>query len=89
MDPASAKLIGAGLAVIGMGVVGIGLGLIFNAWLHALGRNPAAAPADSQSTTAAGGAGKDCRPRSRHQAEKLLQSVSYARRVDGARDASA
>ena len=36
MDAASAKLIGAGLAVIGMGVVGIGLGLIFNAWLHAL-----------------------------------------------------
>jgi len=45
MDAASAKLIGAGLAVIGMGVVGIGLGLIFNAWLHALGRNPSAAPA--------------------------------------------
>ncbi len=44
MDAASAKLIGAGLAVIGMGVVGIGLGLIFNAWLHALGRNPSAAP---------------------------------------------
>ena len=44
MDAASAKLIGAGLAVIGMGVVGIGLGLIFNAWLHALGRTPSAAP---------------------------------------------
>ena len=37
MDAASAKLIGAGLAVIGMGVVGVGLGLIFNAWLARAG----------------------------------------------------
>ncbi len=44
MDAASAKLIGAGLAVIGMGIVGLGLGFIFSAWLQALGRNPTAAP---------------------------------------------
>ncbi len=44
MDAASAKLIGAGLAVIGMGIVGLGLGFIFSAWLQALGRNPSAAP---------------------------------------------
>jgi len=44
MDAASAKLIGAGLAVIGMGIVGLGLGYIFSAWLQALGRNPSAAP---------------------------------------------
>ena len=43
MDLASAKLIGAGLATIALAGVGIGLGLIFSAWLSALGRNPGAA----------------------------------------------
>jgi F-type H+-transporting ATPase subunit c len=44
MDLASAKLIAAGLAVIALAGVGIGLGMIFSAWITALGRNPAAGP---------------------------------------------
>ena len=44
MDLASAKLIAAGLAVIALAGVGIGLGMIFSAWITALGRNPGAAP---------------------------------------------
>lgn len=43
MDLASAKLIGAGLATIALAGVGVGLGLLFSAWLNALGRNPGAA----------------------------------------------
>jgi F-type H+-transporting ATPase subunit c len=40
MDIASAKLIGAGLAAISLAGVGIGLGMIFSAWINAVGRNP-------------------------------------------------
>lgn len=44
MDPAAAKLIGAGLAAIGAGLAGIGVGYIFGS--HQLGafRNPEAEP---------------------------------------------
>jgi F-type H+-transporting ATPase subunit c len=42
MDMASAKLIGAGLAAVSLAGVGVGLGLIFSAWINAVGRNPAA-----------------------------------------------
>lgn len=43
MDPVSAKMIGAGLAMIGMIGAGIGIGFIFNGFLNAAARNPAAA----------------------------------------------
>ncbi|MES2906632.1 MAG: F0F1 ATP synthase subunit C [Pseudomonadota bacterium] len=46
MEPAAAKLIGAGLAVIGVGVSAIGVGLIFGNFLLGALRNPSAA--DSQ-----------------------------------------
>ena len=46
MDPAAAKLIGAGIACIGMGGAGIGVGHIFGNYLAGALRNPAAA--DSQ-----------------------------------------
>jgi F-type H+-transporting ATPase subunit c len=42
MDPASAKLIGAGLAAIGVAGAGVGIGNIFAAAITSLGRNPAA-----------------------------------------------
>ena len=42
MDVAAAKLIAAGLALIALAGVGVGLGLIFSAWITALGRNPSA-----------------------------------------------
>lgn len=42
MDLASAKMIGAGLAMIASLGAGIGLGMIFSAWLGALARNPSA-----------------------------------------------
>jgi F-type H+-transporting ATPase subunit c len=42
MDPASAKLIGAGLAAIGLGGVGIGIGNIFGTLVSSIARNPAA-----------------------------------------------
>ena len=42
MDVASAKLIGAGLAAVALAGVGVGLGMIFSAWINAIGRNPAA-----------------------------------------------
>ncbi|HLG86341.1 MAG TPA: F0F1 ATP synthase subunit C [Alphaproteobacteria bacterium] len=45
MDIASAKLIGAGLAAVALAGVGIGLGMIFSAWINAIGRNPGAAGA--------------------------------------------
>ena len=45
MDIASAKLIGAGLAAVALAGVGVGLGMIFSAWITAIGRNPAAAKA--------------------------------------------
>jgi F-type H+-transporting ATPase subunit c len=44
MEPASAKLIAAGIAVLPLLGVGIGLGLLFSAWISAVGRNPEAAP---------------------------------------------
>lgn len=44
MDPAAAKLIGAGIACIGMGGAGIGVGHIFGNYLAGALRNPSAAP---------------------------------------------
>ena len=43
MDPASAKMIGSGLAAIGMAGAGVGLGVLFGNYLQAAIRNPAAA----------------------------------------------
>ena len=43
MDPASAKMIGSGLAAIGMAGAGIGLGVLFGNYLQAAIRNPSAA----------------------------------------------
>ncbi|HET9159469.1 MAG TPA: F0F1 ATP synthase subunit C [Caulobacteraceae bacterium] len=43
MEPAAAKLIGAGLATLGMGGAGIGLGLLFGSYLQAAIRNPTGA----------------------------------------------
>ena len=43
MDPAAAKLIGAGIACIGMGGAGVGVGVIFGNYLAAAVRNPSAA----------------------------------------------
>jgi F-type H+-transporting ATPase subunit c len=42
MDPASAKLIGAGLAAIGVAGAGVGIGNIFATTISAVARNPAA-----------------------------------------------
>ncbi len=42
MDVEAAKQIGAGLAVLPLFGVGIGLGLLFSAFITAVGRNPAA-----------------------------------------------
>jgi F-type H+-transporting ATPase subunit c len=42
MDLASAKQIGAGLAVIGVAGAGIGIGNIFAALVSAIARNPSA-----------------------------------------------
>src|SRR4051812_45911327 len=43
MEPAAAKLIGAGIACIGMGGAGVGGGIIFGNYLAAAVRNPSAA----------------------------------------------
>src|SRR6185437_1315991 len=43
MEPAAAKLIGAGIACIGMGGAGVGIGVIFGNYLAAAVRNPSAA----------------------------------------------
>lgn len=43
MDPAVAKMIGAGLAAIGTGAAGIGLGTLFGHFLAGALRNPSAA----------------------------------------------
>ena len=43
MEPASAKLIGAGLAAIGAGLAAIGVGTIFGNFLSGALRNPGAA----------------------------------------------
>lgn len=44
MDPASAKVIGAGIAAVGAGLAAIGVGLIFGNYLSGALRNPSAAP---------------------------------------------
>ena len=44
MDPAAAKLIGAGLASIALVGAGIGIGTIFGNYLAGALRNPSAAP---------------------------------------------
>jgi F-type H+-transporting ATPase subunit c len=44
MEPASAKLIAAAIAVLPLFGVGLGLGNLFAAWISAVGRNPEAAP---------------------------------------------
>jgi F-type H+-transporting ATPase subunit c len=44
MDLASAKMIGAGLAVVALAGVGVGIGNIFAALVNAIGRNPSARP---------------------------------------------
>ena len=43
MEPASAKLIGAGLAAIGAGMAAIGVGNVFGSFLEGALRNPGAA----------------------------------------------
>jgi F-type H+-transporting ATPase subunit c len=43
MEPASAKLIGAGLAAIGAGMAAIGVGNVFAKFLEGALRNPGAA----------------------------------------------
>jgi len=43
MDPAAAKLIGAGLAAIGVGLAALGVGNVFGSFLDSALRNPAAA----------------------------------------------
>jgi F-type H+-transporting ATPase subunit c len=43
MDPAAAKLLGAGIAAIGMGAAAIGVGQIFGSYLSGALRNPSAA----------------------------------------------
>ncbi len=43
MDPATAKLIGAGLACTGLIGAGIGVGTIFGSYLNGALRNPSAA----------------------------------------------
>ncbi|NQU60460.1 MAG: F0F1 ATP synthase subunit C [Rhodospirillales bacterium] len=42
MEIGAAKLIGAGMAVLGVIGPGIGIGLVFAAYIQAVGRNPAA-----------------------------------------------
>ncbi len=42
MDLASAKMIGAGLAVIALAGVGVGIGQIFGSLVTSVARNPAA-----------------------------------------------
>ena len=43
MDPAAAKLVGAGLAAIGTGAAAIGVGNLFGQFLQGALRNPSAA----------------------------------------------
>jgi F-type H+-transporting ATPase subunit c len=42
MDPAAAKMIGAGLAAIGVAGAGVGIGNIFATLVSSIARNPAA-----------------------------------------------
>ncbi|MFN5589519.1 MAG: ATP synthase subunit C family protein [Holosporales bacterium] len=44
MEPAAAKLLGAGIAMLGVFGVGIGLGNIFSAYITSTARNPSAEP---------------------------------------------
>lgn len=44
MDPAAAKLIGAGIATLALAGVGVGMGNIFGSFVSGALRNPAAAP---------------------------------------------
>lgn len=44
MDPAAAKLIGAGIACIALVGAGLGIGNIFGSYLAGALRNPSAAP---------------------------------------------
>lgn len=46
MDPAAAKLIGAGIAALPLAGAGIGLGMIFGNFLSGAFRNPSAAAAN-------------------------------------------
>ena len=56
MDPAAAKLIGAGLATSGMIGAGVGLGTLFGNYLQAAIRNPsAAAPAPPPTSSVGSG----------------------------------
>ena len=41
MDPAAAKFLGAGVAMIALGGVGLGIGNLFSSLVTAIGRNPA------------------------------------------------
>jgi F0F1-type ATP synthase membrane subunit c/vacuolar-type H+-ATPase subunit K len=41
MDPAAAKALGAGIAVIALAGVGVGIGNIFSALVTSVARNPA------------------------------------------------
>ena len=41
MEVAAAKMLGAGLAVMGVIGPGVGIGIIFGAFISAVGRNPA------------------------------------------------
>ncbi|MDY0008530.1 MAG: F0F1 ATP synthase subunit C [Bdellovibrionales bacterium] len=43
MDLASAKMIGAALAVLPLFGVGLGLGMLFSSIINAIGRNPSVA----------------------------------------------
>ncbi|MEL7542203.1 MAG: F0F1 ATP synthase subunit C [Pseudomonadota bacterium] len=43
MDPAAAKLIGAGLAALGTGIAALGVGNLFGQYLNGALRNPSAA----------------------------------------------
>ena len=44
MDPAAAKMIGAGLASVGLAGAGVGIGNIFAAYISGSFRNPEQAP---------------------------------------------
>lgn len=44
MDPAAAKFLGAGIAMVALAGVGLGIGNLFSSMVTAIGRNPAAQP---------------------------------------------
>ena len=41
MDPAAAKFLGAGIAMVALAGVGLGIGSLFSSMVTAIGRNPA------------------------------------------------